>query len=293
MNKFRLNWLWTPLFLLIFSAMFLSTLGDQIITTQIEKLIGSKNGLSNMIWFWGSISLVNAILLPMTTALISSFLVVQFNKKSEGGLSFTFDHFELLTIETLRAWGKCFLWSFVLVLPGIWKFFTYTLTPYVVLFSKKYARGEVDALAYSEHICKKNWKAVNKWLTVFYLVVPIASYVLFEPFRVLAITPVRGTLLILLKTVVELAFHYQMLKIMIEFINKTEVEEEFDVLPKEDTWVKYAPADDNSPAEVVAEPTQETAPATEPAVETPEKTSDQIEFENLINNLKTKTKPKA
>jgi hypothetical protein len=237
----------------------------------MESLIGSKNGLSNMIWFWGSVSLVNAILLPMTTALISSFLVVQFNKKAKGGFSFTFEHFELLTIETLRAWGKCFLWSFVLVLPGIWKFFTYTLTPYVVLFSKKYARGEVDALAYSEYICKKNWKAVNKWLTVFYLVVPVVSYLLFEPFRVLAITPVRGTLLILVKTLVELAFHYQMLKIIIEFINKTEAEEEFDVLPKEDTWVQYVPPE-------------------EPA---PPNTSDQAEFENLINNLKTKTKPKA
>lgn len=231
MNKFRLNWLWTPLFLLIFSAMFLSTLGDQIITTKIENLIGSKDGLSNMIWFWGSISLVNAILLPMLTALFSSFMVVQFDQKSEGSLRFTSEHFELLTIETLRSWGKSFLWSFVFILPGIWKFFTYTLTPYVVLFSKKYAAGEVDALAYSEYICKKNWKAVNKWLTVFYLVVPIASYFLFEPFRVIAITPARATLLIFAKTIVELAFHYQMLKILIEFINKNEIETQFEVVP--------------------------------------------------------------
>lgn len=211
--------------------MFLSTLSDQLITTQMERLIGSKNGLSNMIWFWGSVSLVNAILLPMITALISSFMVVDFDKKPAGSLEFSAEHFELLTIETLRSWGKSFLWSFVFVLPGVWKFFTYTLTPYVVLFSKKYAAGEVDALEYSEYICKKNWKAVNKWLTVFYLVVPIASYFLFEPFRILAQTPVRATILIFVKTVVELAFHYQMLKILIEFINKNEIEEQFEVLP--------------------------------------------------------------
>ncbi len=201
-----------------------------------------------MIWFWGSISLVNAILLPMLTALISSFMVVQFDKKSEGGLNFTAEHFELLTIETLRSWGKAFLWSFVFVLPGVWKFFTYTLTPYVVLFSKKYAAGEVDALAYSEYICKKNWKVVNKWLTVFYLVVPISMYFLFEPFRILSQTPVRATLLILVKTAIELAFHYQMLKVLIEFINKTEIEEQFEVVPTADSEMILA-SQPNEPVE--------------------------------------------
>ncbi|MGZ3726502.1 MAG: hypothetical protein ACXWQQ_11910 [Pseudobdellovibrio sp.] len=219
MNKLTLKSVFTPVFLLLFAAMFLSTLSDQVISNKIEALVSSKDGFNNMIWFWGGISLFTAIAFPMLTAMISSYNLV---KTQLNGAQFIEENLELSVIENLRSWGKSFLWSFVFILPGIWKFIRYTLTPYVVLFSSRYKKGEVDALEYSSMICKKYWKQVNWWLTVFYLFVPIFIYFTTDNYRLLNEHPVAGTLIVLVHTLLEYLFHYKMLQIFIKFINENE-----------------------------------------------------------------------
>ena len=200
--------------------MFLSTIIEQVISKKIEILVSSKDGLSSMIWFWGGLSLFTTIFFPMLVALLSSYNLIKTQVSSP---DFIADHLEMSLIETLRAWGKSFLWSFLLVLPGIWKFFLYTLTPYIVLFSERYKKGQVDALDYSSMICKKNWKAINWWLTVFYLFVPIGFYFLTEPIRLINEHPFLATLVVLAHTLAEYLFHYFILKIFINFINENEL----------------------------------------------------------------------
>jgi hypothetical protein len=227
-NKLTLKSVFTPLFLLIFSALFLSTLTEQILTKKVEALISSKDGLSNMIWVYLGISLLSAILYPLITAMLSSFSILKESLKSinphvsAGG--FIADKIELSLIETMRAWGTAFLWSFVFILPGIWKLIAFILTPYVVMFSKKYQEGEVDALEYSAKICKAYFKRVNWWLTVFYLFVPLVLYFVGEPYRLIMKTPAQATVLVFIRTIVEYLFHYYMIQVFIDFINEYESE---------------------------------------------------------------------
>jgi hypothetical protein len=213
----------TPFFLLIFSAMFISTLSDQIISLKVEKLVSSPNGLNDMIWVWGALSLFTAVFFPMLFAILCSYSIV----KTPTPLrfeSFFENNIELSVIENLRSWGKSFMWSFLLILPGLAKFILYTLTPYVVLFSKNYKEGKVDALEYSSLVCKKYLKEVNLWLTVFYLGIPILLYVIAEPYRLLRYHPLAGTAVVFVKTLTEYGFHYMMLRIFINFINQNENE---------------------------------------------------------------------
>jgi hypothetical protein len=225
-NKLTLKSVFTPLFLLIFSALFLSTLTEQILTRKVESLISSKDGLSSMIWVYVGISLASAIFFPLITAMLASFSILKESLKtknpqiSAGG--FIADKIELSLIETLRAWGTAFLWCFVFILPGVWKFIAFILTPYVVMFSKKYQEGTVDALDYSSKICKAYFKRVNWWLTVFYLFVPVVLYFVGEPYRLIMKTPATATVLVFVRTVVEYLFHYYMIQVFIDFINEHE-----------------------------------------------------------------------
>lgn len=219
LKKLDLKSFLNPYFLLIFSAMFLSTFSDQIITRKVEAIISSKDGLNNSIWLWAALSLFCTILFPLLTALLSSFCIIQSDKNLK---SFVNENLELSLVETLRAWGSAFMWSFALLVPGIRKFIHYTFTPHVVFFSRRYKKGEVDALEYSESIAKKNWKALNLWLTVYFLVIPIIFYVLFEDYRLFSMYPVAATGLVMLKTIVEYCFNFSMLKILIKYLNETE-----------------------------------------------------------------------
>jgi hypothetical protein len=219
LNKLDLKSFLNPYFLLIFSAMFLSTFSDQLITRKVEAIISSKDGLSNVIWAWAALSLFCTILFPLLTAMLSSFCIIRADKNLK---KFVTENLELSFVETLRAWGKSFLWSFVFLLPGIRKFIHYTFTPHVVFFSKRYKAGEVDALAYSEQIAKKYWKPLNAWLTLYFLVVPVVFYLMFENYRLFSMYPLAATGLVLLKTVVEYCFNFSMLRILFKYLNETE-----------------------------------------------------------------------
>ena len=201
--------------------MFVSTYSDQVITRKVEAIISSKDGLNNTIWFWAGLSLFTTILFPLLTALLSSFCIIKSDKNLK---NFVGENLELSFVETLRAWGSAFMWSFVLILPGLRKFIHYTFTPHVVFFSRRYKAGEVDALEYSEVIAKKFWKKLNLWLTVYFLIIPIIFYVLFENYRLFSMYPLAATGLVLLKTVVEYCFNFNLLQILIKYLNETEYE---------------------------------------------------------------------
>ncbi len=225
-NKLTLKSVFTPLFLLIFSAAFLSTFIEQIVTRQVEQLISSKDGLSSILWVYVGISLMSSILFPIFMGMLASFNILRDSFKSQNSANtfsdFFVEHLEQNLIESFRAWGKGFLWCFVFILPGIWKFISFIFTPYVVMFSERYRRGEVDALEYSAQICKKYFKRVNWWLTVFYFILPIILYVIAEPYRLLNRTPFVASILVFIDAISKYAFHYFMLKIFFDFINEEE-----------------------------------------------------------------------
>jgi hypothetical protein len=221
-NKFDLKTALSPSILLIFSALLLSNLSDQYLSHEVELLISSKDGLGNMIFLWGGLSIASAIFFPLLVSLLCAYTLI----KPHGDVQNYFkNNFELSLVETLRAWGKTFLWCFVFIIPGLLRYINYFLTPFVVAFSGRYKRGEVDALEYSTLIAKKFYWSIKWWMGVFFVIVPAIMYWAFDENRQFAAHPVWATLLTGLETYIELLFHFLILKLFINELNRIEVQD--------------------------------------------------------------------
>ena len=218
-NKFDLKSILNPYFLLIFSALLFSTLTDQFLQKKVELIVSSKAGLTSMIWVWGSLSILSAIFFPLLVSLLCAFILVPTNREID---EFLAENLELSIIETLRAWGKTFLWSFLFIMPGFVKYINYILTPYVVMFSRKYKNGEVDALEYSTKISKRFWWSLNLWLSLFYMVIPIILYFLFNEYRVFSTHPISATAIVFVETIIQILFNLIILKLFIKYLNEVE-----------------------------------------------------------------------
>lgn len=196
-------------------------MADQYFSHQIELLISSKDGLSNMIWIWGGLSILSAIFFPLLISLLCAYTLVSHHSHIKKYFS---ENLELGIIESLRAWGKTFLWTFVFVIPGLIKYIHYILTPFVVAFSERYKKGEVDALEYSTKIAKSFYWSIKCWMGVFYLIIPAIMYFVFDEWRMFSNHPISATLLVGVETVIELLFHFIILKMFINYINQNEVQ---------------------------------------------------------------------
>lgn len=217
--KVEFNRAFWKVFLLIFSAVLISTYVDQLLNRQIDSIIRSPQGLSNSIWFWGACSLLSSLFFPLVISLFCS----QTLANAHGSYRKIFSNkFELAVIETLRSWGKTFLWCFVFILPGLYFFAFYILVPYIVYFSKKYEAGEVDALKYAVQLGRKFFWRLQWWLTVFYFCIPFATSTLFDEYKLFNVHPTAAIFCVLLETVIILAFNYVMLKSLFKYLNEVE-----------------------------------------------------------------------
>jgi hypothetical protein len=92
---------------LIFLATLVYRIFDQYFTKQIETIIRSQNGISSIIWLWGSLSLLSAILFPVITTMICAYALK--NNSVKKIFIFFSQHLELSVLETVRAWGMFYL----------------------------------------------------------------------------------------------------------------------------------------------------------------------------------------
>lgn len=206
-------------FLLTFLAAIASAMVDQALNRKIEAVIRSPDGLSNMIWVWGAASLASSLFFPLLISMLCSYtLSMAFNSKR---VLFK-DKFELALIETLRAWGKTFLWCFAFIVPGLIKYVFYFLAPFVVLFSKKYENGEVDALEMAEKISKRFFWRLNIWLTLFCFLLPISLSAVLDEFRVFLYHPVSATVCVFVESILIFVFHYLILRLFLRYLNEVE-----------------------------------------------------------------------
>ncbi len=199
-------------FVLIFSATMISTLATQFLDSKIEKIISSQNGLSPMIWIWGFLSLMTAILFPLLQSLLCSFYLSKNFLPEKKFSTFLKSHTELSLIETLRSWGKAFLWCFAFIIPGLIKYSYYLLAPYIVVFSKMYQLGDIDALNYSEKIFKKYWAYFSVQLFIFYFLFPALLSVIVDEYRQLNLHPLSAAFSVALEALIILFFHYLIFK---------------------------------------------------------------------------------
>ncbi len=162
---------------------------DMSLTSVLEKLFRSSDGAPP--WVWG-IALLSVVLNILAPLVIAFWLLNSLRAKSVPA------DFEFLLIENLRAWGSTFLWSLLLILPGLYKWLSYSLVPYVVLFSKKYSEGQVDALEFSNLVFKKCWFKVLVLVLFFGLILPLALTTGFDGYRKIWLTPVASLLVSML-----------------------------------------------------------------------------------------------
>lgn len=207
-------------FLLVFSALMIATIADQSINKHIERAIQSPTGLSNMIFLWGALSLLSSLFFPLIVSFLCCHTLAAIKI---GRPQFLKDKFELGLIETLRAWGQTFIWCFAFIIPGLIKYSYYLLTPFVVMFSKNYEAGQVDALKMSEKISKMFWWKLNFWLTVFYMIIPLVLSSVLDERQIFKFHPVSATLCVVLETGIVFLFHYLILKPFINCLNLLEV----------------------------------------------------------------------
>ncbi len=192
---------------------------DQLLNKQIDQVIRSPQGLSNMIWLWGSVSLISTLFFPLLISLLCSQTL---SAKPHSIQKLFNEKFELGLIETLRAWGKTFLWCFVFIIPGLIKYTYYLMAPYVVFFSQAYAEGKVDALDYSTKLSKMFWWRLNIWLAIFYFVIPLALSSALDEYRLFSLHPITATACVLLESILVLSFNYFILKLFFKYLNEVE-----------------------------------------------------------------------
>lgn len=153
---------------------------DQVLTGILEKLFRSPDGAPA--WVWGVAML--SVLLNLLAPLLLTFWFLTMIKAQK-----KVQDFEQMIIESLRAWGSTFLWTLLLILPGLIKWLGYFFVPFVVLFSKKYASGEVDALKHSQKIFFHSWGKLLLILFFFSFLFPLTSFLVFDGYRKIWETP--------------------------------------------------------------------------------------------------------
>lgn len=215
MNKLEFFKALKSSFLLIFLATLIFRIVDQFTTKQIEGIIRSNEGISSIIWFWASISLLLSILFPTFVAIISLYALKNNSLRKFG--VFLRDKLELSILETMRAYGISILWGFLFIIPGLIKMSYYYLTTFVVLFSPDYEEGKVDALKKSEEISKHHWVTLNLLVTFFYLVIPSITSTIFDEYTVFDKHPATAALYCGLEAVCTLLFHYIVLKLFLGY----------------------------------------------------------------------------
>lgn len=195
---------------------------DQLLTINTEAAMRNPNGGTTWIWIYGFSSLIVGIIFPILGLLVVLYGAQSTETDEKGLWHFIQQHINQLSIEILRSWGKTLLWSLVFILPGLWKYIEFTMIPFVVTMSKKYDRGEVDALKASTQLVRKYLLKVSAILLVFHLIFPSILTVLFDEYRLVWHTPFSALVLTLIDVYVFI-FSTQLLLSVFEGDSQQEV----------------------------------------------------------------------
>lgn len=197
--------LFIPLFLLtVFSGSL-----DQIISLALENELRNPEGASARVWYYASASLVNSLIFPWIETLLLLFWWQRQQELNENSWLVSWSNFvhkfaSQSLIESLRAWGKCLIYSLLLIIPGLWKFLEYIFVPWVVCFHPQYDKGEVDALKVATQTFRKSWFKVLTVIFVFVLIIPLTLTSLFEEYRLIWLTPIPSLGLHLINTIFQI-----------------------------------------------------------------------------------------
>lgn len=217
-------------FLPITLVLFIATNIDQFLNSKIEFILKSQDAFPAILWLWVALSITSSFLFPLLATVIASYNISRTLKTSDLSVyrpqsltSFVSHTFELSLLESLRAFGSACLWGLLFVIPGIIKYSYYLLTPFVVFFSQKYQKGEVDALEMSKIISKKFWWKLNALIVVFAFLVPVILSTSFDEYTSFKNHFLSASVLVAVSALVTIVFHYLILKNFFVHLAKEEL----------------------------------------------------------------------
>lgn len=165
---------------------------DQFIAQEIEQGLRGPDGVSSLVWFYGSFSLFVGIIFPVFLTIL-----VLFGLGRSEGLQTPWQVFSLkngnqLAIETLRSWGKALMAGLFFIIPGAYCILMYAFVPFIVAFSRSYQAGEVDALKYSTKLVQKHWFKILATLLGFHVLIPLSLSPLTDDYKIIWLTPIAS-----------------------------------------------------------------------------------------------------
>lgn len=181
---------------------------DQVMTELIQDELMSEMGASAWIWVYGGFTFAAGLLGPL---LVSFLALSAWRHQGTSLLQVARQHLGYLVKEEMRVLGKTLLWSLLLIIPGIIRFFQLLFVPYVVLLDGTYQQGEADALKRSWVFVRRVWGRLLGLVLFFGLVWPVA-FTSLDEWRSLRDQPLTAFPLVLVDLTVILTFHWLILK---------------------------------------------------------------------------------
>lgn len=184
---------------------------NQVILMATQKSLASTDGGAYLIWLWA----FAAVILSLLTPLVATLLVLATWKDRRSLVpaqienpvpDFLWRHTGDLIREEMRAFGSVMMWSFLLILPGIWRFLELTFLPWVVCYSPAYQSGQQDALQEARRRFYLVWPQLLFLFFLFWLILPLPKMFFDEqlsyfdsPFTAFAFNLVDVALFVLLQ----------------------------------------------------------------------------------------------
>ncbi|MCK6599574.1 MAG: hypothetical protein L6Q37_14510 [Bdellovibrionaceae bacterium] len=179
------------LILLLF-LFFVNSLFEQFLIQKLEQILKSQSNFQLQLFLYGGLNILSSILFPIAISILTLFFFK--NPSSLFFVHIRLRDIESLLIETLRSWGKTMWWGFLFILPGFYKFLSYSFVPFVVLLDNDYSLGKKEALAESSRIFKERWAISLLALIIFQLILPLMLSSLLDSYRNFEDTPLPALL---------------------------------------------------------------------------------------------------
>lgn len=201
MNFFAENLkVFKKVFLPLFALVVLSSNIDQYLNLKMESALRDPMGVQAQVIYYGFFSILSSVLFPVLLISTALFALNNLQNSEKNLHDFWAINLNQMYIEILRAWGKTLQWTLLFILPGIWKYVEFSMVPFVVTSSQRYAEGQVDALKGSSQIVRRRWFVVLATLVLFHLFIPGLLTTIFDAYRLIWKTPVQSLLLSALDT---------------------------------------------------------------------------------------------
>lgn len=182
-----------------------SRLLDQWLTDQTFVAMNATSNGVQLLFLYGVLTFITGAFLPVLATLI----VFKAWRLRAQSLNSTFNQ---VVKEELRAFGSILNWSFLLILPGLWKMIEYVFVPWVVALDPDYEEGRVDALKESRRLFYRVWGRLVPFVLFTTIVVPLVL-TSFDEYRSFEDHPFTASGMSLLDLGLFIVFQYVLLKI--------------------------------------------------------------------------------